>query len=98
MWYYSVNNQQVGPVEEKEIKKLVTAGTITHATMVWTTAWIPGSRSENRPGFVNGFRATSGRGCGSAHAGHGNPKIVQIRNLFTWFWISLIGIILGGIG
>ena len=27
-----------------------------------------------------------------------NPKVAQIKTLFTWFWISLIGIILGGIG
>ena len=34
MWYYTLNNQQVGPVEEVEIKNLVDAGTITHGTMV----------------------------------------------------------------
>ena len=26
MWYYTLNNQQVGPVDEAEIKKLVEAG------------------------------------------------------------------------
>jgi len=36
MWYYTMNNQQIGPVDEAEIKKLVAAGTITHSTLVWT--------------------------------------------------------------
>ena len=27
-----------------------------------------------------------------------NPKVTQLNKLFTWFWISLIGILLGGIG
>ena len=37
MWYYTLNNQQVGPVEEAEIKKLVASGVITPATMLWTS-------------------------------------------------------------
>lgn len=48
MWYYTLNNQQVGPVEEEEIKKLVEAGTINHSTMVWTNGmanWAPISQS-----------------------------------------------------
>jgi len=49
MWYYTLNNQQVGPVEEAEIKKLVEAGTITHGTLVWTTAWPTGYQSDRPP-------------------------------------------------
>ena len=44
MWYYTLNNQQIGPVEEAEIRKLVEAGTITHGTLVWTNGmanWLP---------------------------------------------------------
>lgn len=99
MWYYSVNNQQVGPVEEKEIKKLVTAGTITHATMVWTTGmdtWQPIGKTALAS--LMGSVPPPAAGAVPPMLAMENPKIVQIRNLFTWFWISLIGIILGGIG
>jgi len=99
MWYYTLNNQQVGPVDEKEIKKLVAAGTITHATMVWSNGmatWQPigqtalaslmGSVPPPPVGAVPPMLAVE------------NPKVTQIKTLFTWFWISLIGILLGGIG
>lgn len=99
MWYYSVNNQQVGPVEEKEIKKLVAAGTITHATMVWTTGmdtWQPIGKTALAS--LMGSVPPPAVGAVPPMLVMENPKVVQIRNLFTWFWISLIGILLGGIG
>ena len=48
MWYYTLNNQQVGPVDEKEIKKLVDSGVINQATMLWTNGmagWAPISQT-----------------------------------------------------
>ena len=97
MWYYTLNNQQVGPVDEKEIKKLVAAGTITHATMVWTTgmaSWLPIGQtalasllaSVPPPAAVPPMLVLE------------DPRVSQIKKLFTWYWISLIGILLGGIG
>jgi len=49
MWYYTLNNQQVGPVDEEEIKKQIDAGVITHATLVWTSGmpnWLPIGQSS----------------------------------------------------
>ena len=49
MWYYTLNNQQIGPVDEEEIKKQVAAGAITQATLVWTTGmanWAPIGQSS----------------------------------------------------
>ena len=40
-WYYQLNGQPVGPVEEGELIALCKAGTVNAATMVW------------RPGFSN---------------------------------------------
>lgn len=36
MWYYTQNNQQVGPVDEAKIKELVASGVVNANTMVWT--------------------------------------------------------------
>jgi hypothetical protein len=94
MWYYTVNNQQAGPVDEAEIKKLVAAGTITAATQVWTNgmaAWAPigstplaslvGSLPPAPPAF--------------APVAVDKPEVASIKKLFTWFWISLIAILIG---
>jgi hypothetical protein len=99
MWYYTVNNQQVGPVDEKEIKKLVDAGTITHATMVWSTGmanWQPIGQS----GLVSLMGAVPPPPVGAypPMMAVEDPRVTQIKTLFTWYWISLIGIILGGLG
>jgi uncharacterized membrane protein len=34
-WYYAQDDQQIGPVSEDELQKLVTAGTVTPKTLVW---------------------------------------------------------------
>jgi hypothetical protein len=100
MWYYTFNNQQVGPVDEKEIKKLIAAGTITHTTMVWTTGmatWQPIGQSS-LASLMGSVPPPPAVGAYPPVLAYENPKVTQIKNLFTWFWISLIGIILGGIG
>ncbi|MBA3075757.1 MAG: DUF4339 domain-containing protein, partial [Anaerolineae bacterium] len=46
MWYYSFQNQQVGPVEEEVISKLVAEQKINGSTLVWTqgmSTWQPAS-------------------------------------------------------
>lgn len=100
MWYYTVGNQQVGPVEEGEIKKLIAAGTITHATMVWSngmSTWQPIGQSQLAP-LMGGVAAPPPVGAVPPMLVAEDPKVTQIKTLFTWYWISLIGIILGGIG
>jgi len=92
MWYYTLNNQQVGPVDEAEIKKLIAAGSITHGTPVWTagmTNWQP----------IGQTPLASLLGSVPPPVGYvaviEDPEIVCIRKLFMWFWISLIGILIG---
>lgn len=99
MWYYTVNNQQVGPVDEKEIKKLIAAGTITHATMVWTTGmatWLP--IAQTALGTLMGSVPPPPVGTVPPAIFVENPKVAQLKKLFTWFWISLIGTLLFGVG
>jgi len=34
-WYYAVNGQQAGPVEDAELQQLAVAGAVTASTLVW---------------------------------------------------------------
>lgn len=97
MWYYTLNNQQVGPVDEEEIKKLVAAGTITQKTMVWTTGMAAWQLIGQTP-LASLLGAVPPPAPAIPAAVYENPEISSFRKLFMWFWISLIGIILGGLG
>jgi len=48
MWYYTLNNQQYGPVDEAKMKELAASGVINASTFVWTqgmAAWAPISQT-----------------------------------------------------
>jgi hypothetical protein len=96
MWYYTLNNQQVGPVDENEIKKLIAAGSITHATMVWATGmanWAPIGQSGLAPLMAAGGPPPVGTFPPMLVLE--DPKVKEIKTLFMWFWISLIAVIIG---
>ncbi len=98
MWYYTLNNQQVGPVEEAEIKKLVDAGSITHGTMVWTNGmanWLPIGQTPLASLLGSAPPPVVPT---SVAAVYENPEVTKIKSLFMWFWISLIGTLLFGLG
>jgi hypothetical protein len=100
MWYYTQNNQQVGPVDENEIKRLASSGVITQATMVWTTGmatWLPIGQTPLASAMGMVPPPPMGAYAPPALVVE-DPKVVQLRKLFTWFWISLIGILLFGLG
>lgn len=83
MWYYMLNNQQVGPVDENEIKKQIEAGAINHNTMVWTAGlpnWLPVGQSSlaSLMGSVPPLYVP--------HYSIENPKVKNLRSIFTWFW------------
>jgi len=50
-WYYSINGQRAGPVGERELARLLVAGTINNDSLVWRTgldSWIPISHTTFR--------------------------------------------------
>jgi hypothetical protein len=99
MWYYTLNNQQVGPVEEKEIKKLVADGTINASTMVWTNGmanWAP--IGQTPLASLLGDAAPPTGATMPPPIMYLDPEAEKINKLWMWFWISLIGILLFGIG
>ncbi len=100
MWYYTLNNQQVGPVDEEEIRKQVAAGAITQSTLVWTTGmanWAPIGQSS-LASLVGSVPPPVTQVAPPPPVVYEDPEITKINNLWMWFWISLIGIILGGLG
>ena len=43
-WYYAIGNEQKGPLTGDQIRAILTAGTITRETLVWSpamTGWLP---------------------------------------------------------
>jgi hypothetical protein len=53
VWYYSINGQQSGPSDEREIRALIDAGKLKGEDLVWkegTPAWMPANTfAELRP-------------------------------------------------
>ena len=49
IWFYSINGQQLGPVEEPELRALIASGKVSSQDMVWregTPQWIPASAAN----------------------------------------------------
>jgi hypothetical protein len=49
MWYYTVNNQPVGPVDEKKLKQLLTSQSLNANSLVWKEGmaeWRPLAQTE----------------------------------------------------
>ena len=93
MWYYTQNNQQLGPVDEATIKGLIASGAINAGTMVWTAgmpSWMPIAQSA-LSGLVAGLPPAAPMYAPVAVV---DPRIQQLNDLFLWFWITLAGSII----
>jgi hypothetical protein len=95
MWYYTLNNQQFGPVDEAKIKELVAAGSINGATMVWTAgmaSWLPITQSPLAGLVGNLPPAPPPMAYGPVKVV--DPRVQKLNDLFLWFWITLAGSII----
>lgn len=96
MWYYTQNNQQLGPVEEAKIKALVKDGTITGNTMVWTAgmaSWLPITQTPLAT-LVGGLPPAPPPMVFAQPAKIVDPRVQKLNDLFLWFWITLAGSII----
>ena len=59
-WYYSDGGKQIGPIDETELNRLVTLGTVRSDTLVWHE----GLASWQPLGVVRGMHSGCGRGRG----------------------------------
>lgn len=102
MWYYVRNNQQTGPVPAEELSALITSGTVTRETLVWTDGmkdWVPAQTTELAPQFAalpavipGALPADTGAAATPpAVAGYYEPE--SFRVLWLWFaWLLGAGI------
>ncbi len=95
MWYYSFQNQQVGPVEEEAISGLVAEQKINSATLVWTQGmsnWQP-IVSTTLAKYLP--QAAIAPVAAVVQPVYGTPyktpemEIKEMNDLFLWFWICL---------
>ena len=94
MWYYTLNNQQMGPVDEAKIKELVASGAITAGTMVWTAGmanWAPISQTP-LASLVGNLPPAVPPAYYSLVVK--DPEVEKLDKLFMWFWICLAGSII----
>jgi hypothetical protein len=92
MWYYTLNNQQYGPVDEAKIKELAANGSINLNTMVWTAgmaAWAPITQTPLASQLGNLPPAPPAAYYPAAVMK--DPEVKKLDDLFLWFWICLAG-------
>jgi hypothetical protein len=139
MWYYNVNNQPTGPVDDAAIQVMVKSGTITPATLVWQegmATWVamgstqlaaflpapmpapapapipqpvapaynavpqapaPGMPPQGQmayPANTMGYAPAPTQAYYAAAPKPAAQQIKELNDLFMWFWICLIGMII----
>lgn len=85
MWYYAINNQQLGPVDEARMKELLADGTITSSTLVWSSGmstWQPLSQTP--------LGGTTSLSQAITPPVVTQPEVENLNKLFTWTWITLV--------
>ena len=92
MWYYSMNDQQVGPLDDAHMRGLIANGTITPGTLVWTVGmanWLP--LSQTRLGRAQTQPQPGEPGLMQiAPAAMVDREVESLNVMFTWMWITLI--------
>lgn len=87
MWYYAINGQQMGPVDEAKIKELLANGSISENTLVWTNGmgtWQPLAQVQ-----LGSHPAQFQQAGSTAPEAMVDREIDTMNKLFTWMWISL---------
>ena len=104
MWYYHINNQQTGPVDEDTIKSLLGSSTVTAGTLMWQTGmekWLPLAQTQlasllpagappmvNVPPPVNPSPAAAPSLFTPAPTAEAEAQ--RLNALFKWYWISMV--------
>lgn len=106
MWYYNINNQPTGPIDDAAMQNLVKSGAIAPTTLVWQegmaqwqtlgmTALAPLAPVANTPPAapMQAYQPTQVPNYGMVV----KPAAMQIKemnDMFMWYWICLIGILI----
>jgi hypothetical protein len=102
MWYYLFNQQQVGPVEEAAIETMINENRFGRGTMVWQEgmpAWVPVESTSLSKYFAIVQPVPPPVLVTKPYQNYGyiqkpaEKQIGELKNLFMWSWICLIGIL-----
>ncbi len=86
-WYYSVNDQQIGPVSQDELGTLLKTGTVTPDTLVWHDGmadWVPLQDVPGQP--VEASIPQDSEVCAMCHGPH--PADDMLRFEQTWICVG----------
>ena len=92
MWYYIVNNQKLGPIDDNALRQLIATGAVHSGTFVWKDGmadWVPvGSVPELAALVSSGrqsFSATPPMG-----GGYGAPSAANVPDYMIWSILELL--------
>jgi uncharacterized RDD family membrane protein YckC len=94
-WYYAIDGQQLGPVEEPEFERLVSIGVISSQTLVWRNGmsnWQPYGDV-----FVAAGAATHGGQSEPVAMPQRVPGVPVARVHYAGFWIRFAARLIDGI-
>jgi len=94
MWYYSINNQQIGPVSDEDMRALAAEQKINASTMVWMqgmSTWQHAGSTALAEIFPAGIVpvAIQAPVYGAVYKTP-EMKVKELEDLFMWYWICLI--------
>jgi hypothetical protein len=88
-WYYALNNEQKGPVEQVEFDALLQQGTINNSTLVWRegmATWLPYGQTVNPVSAGEATNAPSAIAgsiiCGECGRAFAADQVIKIGNRY----------------
>jgi hypothetical protein len=110
MWYYNVNNQPTGPVDDNTIKTMLQTGVVNATTLVWQEGMTNWQTLGTTALATVLPLATTPPPAPMAYPGTAMPQapaypygmtvkpaamqIKEMNDMFMWYWICLIGILI----
>ncbi len=95
MWYYSFQNQQLGPVDDEVIKGLISGQTVQAKTLVWQkgmATWLP-AEATALAAYLPANEKTLAQvppPVTTAVVKTPEMEVKELNDLFTWYWICLV--------
>jgi hypothetical protein len=92
-WFFAFQGQQHGPYPERQFRQLITTGTVTAETLVWTEGMANWQKAGDVPGLFSGPPAAPGApGLPATAGGYGGGALSIDLGLwdFTWRTLTLL--------
>ena len=89
-WFFAFQGQQHGPYPEPQFRQLITTGTVTAETLVWTEGMANWQKAGDVPGLFSGPPAAPGLPASGGGYGGGALSIDLGLCDFTWRTLTLL--------